>query len=46
MAYLIDETDSALKFRIEIDASAFVQIYHNISTETINYVFIQNSQRI
>lgn len=44
--YLIDETDSALKFRLEIDASTFIQVYHNISTGTINYVFIHSSQRI
>jgi hypothetical protein len=44
--YLIDETDSALKYRLEIDTASFIQIYHNISTETINYVFIHNSQRI
>ncbi len=44
--YLIDETDSALKYRLEIDAATFIQIYHNTSTETINYVFIHNSQRI
>lgn len=44
--FLIDETDSALKYRLEIDAATFIQIYHNISTETINYVFIHSSQRI
>lgn len=46
MIYLIDATDSALKFRLEIDTSTFIQIYHNISTETINYVFVHSSQRI
>ena len=30
--YLVDETDSILKFRFEIDASTFIQIYYNIST--------------
>jgi len=44
--YLIDETDSAIKFRLEIDASTFIQIYHNLATETINYVCIHSFQRI
>ena len=44
--HLIDETDSAVKFRPVIDTSTFIQIYHNISTETINYVLIHSFQRI
>jgi len=43
---LIDETDAAVKYRLEIDASTFIQVYHNISTETINYVFIHSFQRL
>lgn len=44
--HLLDETDSAVKFRFVIDASTFIQIYHNISTETVNYVLIHSFQRI
>lgn len=44
--HLVDETDSAVKFRLVIDTSTFIQIYHNISTETINYVLIHSFQRI
>ena len=44
--HLIDETDSTIKFRLLIDASTFIQIYHNITTETINYVLIHSFQRL
>lgn len=44
--YLIDETDAAVKLRLEIDTATFIQIYHNIATETINYILIHSSQRI
>ena len=43
--YLIDETDFAVKFRLEINASTFIQIYHNISTDTISYVLVHSFQR-
>jgi hypothetical protein len=42
---LVDETDSAVKFRFEIDNSTFIQLYHNISTGTINYLLIHGLMR-
>ena len=42
---LIDETDFAVKFRFEIDNSTFIQIYHNTSTGTINYLLIHGFMR-
>lgn len=44
--HLIDEIDSAIKFRLLIDASTFIQIYHNITTETVNFILIHSFQRI
>ncbi len=44
--HLIDETDSAIKFRLEIDIATFIQIYHNIHTGTVNYILIHGNQRI
>lgn len=42
---LIDETDFAVKFRFEIDSSTFIQIYHNTSTGTKNYILIRDLRR-
>lgn len=42
---LIDETNSAVKHRLEINASTFMQIYHNISAETISYVLVYSLQK-
>jgi len=44
--HLINETDSAIKFRLEIDIATFIQTYHNIRTGTINYILILGNQRI
>jgi hypothetical protein len=44
--HLIDETDSAVKFLLELDALTFIQIYHNISTKTVNYLLMHCWQRI
>jgi len=43
--HLIDETDFAVKFRLEINASTFIQIYHNVSTDTISYILVHGLQR-
>ncbi|MBN2090889.1 hypothetical protein JW964_14845 [candidate division KSB1 bacterium] len=43
---LLDETESALKIRLEIDKLIFIQIYQNIATGTVNYQLIYNSMRI
>lgn len=44
--HLIDETDSAIKFRLEIDIATFIQVYHNVRSGTVNYILIQSNQRI
>ena len=43
---LVDETDSAVKYRFFIDASLFVQIYRNVETGTTNYVLIRDFMRV
>lgn len=43
---LLDETDSAVKFRLEIDNLTFIQIYQNISYGTINYVLVRSFMRV
>ena len=42
----VDETDSAVKSRLFIEVSLFVQIYHNVETGTTNYVLIRNFSRV
>ena len=43
--HLLDETDNALKMRLEIDDLTFIQIYHNLSSGTINYLLVHNFMR-
>lgn len=43
---LLDETDSTVKFRMEIEDLTFIQIYQNISSGTINYLLVHSFMRI
>ena len=43
---LVDETDNAVKYRLEIDEQTFIQIYQNVKTGTINYLLIRGLSRI
>ncbi len=43
---LLDETDSAVKFRLEIDTLTFIQVYHNVATGTVNFLLMQNFVRV
>jgi len=43
---LLDETDSAVKFRMIIDNLNFIQVYQNISSGTVNYLLVHGFMRV
>lgn len=43
---LIDETNYAVKYHLIIDQLTFVQVYHNVDTDTISYVLVRSLSRI
>ncbi len=43
---LVDETENAIKLRLVVSESIFIQVYQNILTGTTNYCLIKNLQRI
>lgn len=43
---IIDKNEEAIKARLVIDESFFVQIYVNIVTGTCNFVLVLNNQRV
>lgn len=44
--HLLDETDAAVKMRLEMDNFTFIQIYQNLNSGTTNFVLIQGLSRI